>query len=320
MDSQPQSVTKTLQNLFEEFIYECRYSIRRRPETIRGYRAAFDLFNKLIPSLTADSLTPFALAHFCERLQNRARIVGNGEVRQGVKDSTIAAYQLKLTTFFSWLVRNGHLDRNPLDAMPRIVPKYENVKMLRKADVERIRAAIETYSHNLFQLKRDRAMVSVLLFCGLRRGELLGLRVTDVDMEKQILMVRSEASKSKLPRKLPLNGQLLRTLEDYLGERSRKRYYTTPCLFVSLKRDRGLSNQGIVQWVLRLRRLSGVRFHLHQFRHTFASNLAARGINSVQLQKLMGHTDLRMLEAYVRSIDVEDLRSTVSALTFENLA
>src|SRR5215469_10154969 len=146
-------VSKTLENLFDDFIYECRFSGRRRPDTIRGYKAAFDLFNKLMPAITADSLTPFAFSQFCEKLQNRVRVIGNGEIRQGVKDSTIAAYQLKLTTFFNWLVRNG------LDAIPRIVPKYESVKILRKADIERIRAAIEAYSRDLLQLKRDRAMI-----------------------------------------------------------------------------------------------------------------------------------------------------------------
>jgi len=277
------------------------------------------LFSKLVPNLTADALTPYAFAQFCERLQTRVRVVGNREVRQGVKDSTVASYQRKLTTFFGWLVRNGHIERNPLDAMPRIVPKYEGVKMLRKGEVERIRAAIETHSRNLLQLKRDRAMVAVLLLCGLRKGELLGLKITDLDLEKRILVVRSDATKSKLPRKLPLNDQICLILEDYITERRRKSRITTPYLFVSLKRDGGLTVDGITRWVMRIRTSSGVRFHLHQFRHTFASNLAAQGVSAVQLQKLMGHSDLRMLQAYVRSLDAEDLRPAVSTLTFDSL-
>ncbi|HEX3625926.1 MAG TPA: site-specific integrase [Verrucomicrobiae bacterium] len=237
-----------------------------------------------------------------------------------MKDSTIGAYRRKLSAFFGWLARNGHVERNPIDGLPHLVPRYENVKMLRKAQIERIRAAIETSSQSLLQLKRDRAIVAVLLFCGLRRGELLGLKVTDVDMERRILVVRSEATKSKLPRKLPLNDQISLILEDYLAERNKNRRYTTPSLFVSMTRDGGLSVDGIVHWVIRLRRAAGVEFHLHQFRHTFASNLAAQGINSVLLQKLMGHSDLRMLQAYVRSLDAEDLRPALSTLGFDNLA
>jgi site-specific recombinase XerD len=309
-----------LQKLFEDFIHEARFAKRRRPDTVRGYQAAFGMFIKLMPNMTPDSLTPELFSQFCELLQTRARIVGKNIVRQGVKDSTIASYQRKLNTFFVWLEQNGHIVGNPLAHVARVKPRYENIKMLRKDEIDRIRVAIENHTSNLLQMKRDRAMVTVLLFCGLRRGELLGLQVTDLDLEKMTLTVRAEASKSKSPRKLPLNSQTVLSLEDYLHERNKDRRYTTPILFVSTTQDRGLSSAGLKFWVNRLRELSGVRFHLHQFRHTFASNLAAKGVNSVQLQMLMGHSDLRMLQAYVRSLGAEDLRPAVSALSFDNLA
>jgi integrase len=105
-------------------------------------------------------------------------------------------------------------------------------------------------------------------------------------------------------------------LEDYLNQR---KDYKTSQLFVSLNTDKGLSIHGLKHWVYRLRKLSGVRFHLHQFRHTFASNLASKGIGAIQLLKLLGHTDLRMTQVYVRSVNAEDLRPVVNILSFDNL-
>ena len=105
-------------------------------------------------------------------------------------------------------------------------------------------------------------------------------------------------------------------LEDYLEQR---KHLKTPQLFVSLNTDKGISIHGLKHWTLRLRRLSGVRFHLHQFRHTFASNLGAKGIGAIQLLKLLGHSDLRMTQAYIRSITADDLRPVVDGLSFDNL-
>jgi site-specific recombinase XerD len=309
-----------LQKLFEDFIHESRFVKRRRPDTIRGYEAAFGTLNKLMPNMTAESLTPELFSRFCEILQTRVRTVGRDTVKQGVKDSTIAAYQRKLNTFFIWLANNGHIARNPLDHVARVRPRYEDIKMLRRPEIDKIRAAVENHSYNLLQTKRDRAIISVLLFCGLRRGELLGLQVTDLDMERMTLTVRAAASKSKYARKLPLNAQTYLHLEDYLHERNRQRRYTTPSLFVAINQDQGLTSGGLKSWVQRLRDLSRVKFHLHQFRHTFASNLAAKGMNAIQIQKLMGHSDLRMMQAYVRSLGTDDLRPVVAALTFDNLA
>jgi site-specific recombinase XerD len=308
-----------IRSLFDEFIHECKFVKCRRPDTIRGYEATFGVFLKFMPDLTVEAITPETVARFCEILMTRERIVGKNTVRKGVMDSTVAAYQRKLNTFFIWLVTNGHIEKNPLDSVARIKPKYEGVSMLRRGEIERVRAAVENHSYTLLQTKRDRAMISILLFCGLRKGELIGLRVTDVSLERMTLTVRAEPSKSTRGRQLPINPQLYLHLEDYLAERNRAKRYATPALFVSMNRDRGLSSHGLKAWVGRLRRLSRVRFHLHQFRHTFASNLATKGLNAIQLQKLMGHSDLRMLQTYVGSLTVDDLRAGVATLTFDSL-
>ena len=187
----------SLQKLFNDFIHECRFVKRRSPQTILRYEAAFKTLLKLLPDITLESFTQETFARFCEILQTRARITGKDTVQQGVKDSTIASYQGKLNTFFEWLANRGHIAENPMDFVPRIRPKYEDIKMLRKDEIDKIRAAIENYSCDLLQAKRDRAMVSVLLFCGLRKGELLALQVTDLDMDRRTLTVRAASTISR---------------------------------------------------------------------------------------------------------------------------
>jgi integrase/recombinase XerD len=314
MNNQPASPDK-LDELFNQFIRECQYTKRLRPATLNGYKASYVLFRKL-SHVTINSLSTEAMTDFFSVMQTRTRIVGKGIEKTGVKDSTIATYARKLNIFFEWLIREKHIFENPIKNLPKYRPVYDDAKALRKEDIERIRTAIANYSTSLLQKKRDDAMVSTLTFCGIRKGELLGLSVTDINLERRIMTVHGETSKSKRTKTLPINMGLAMDLGDYLEQRKN---YKTPQLFVSLNQDKGLSPDGLVHWVYRLRKLSGVRFHLHQFRHTFASNLAAKGIGAIQLLKLLGHTDLRMTQVYVRSVTSDDLRPVVNGLTFENL-
>ncbi|OGJ54777.1 hypothetical protein A2880_03320 [Candidatus Peribacteria bacterium RIFCSPHIGHO2_01_FULL_49_38] len=308
---------RDIRTLFSEYISECKYTLRRRPETLRGYEAVFSTFVKLCPGVSLDTLTAKTITQFFERLQTRERIVGRDIVAKGVKDSTIGTYSSKLHSFFTWLVGKGLLAQNPLHGVKREYPAYDDSKTLRKKDIERIRTAIENNSRHLLQAKRDRMILSILLFCGVRKGELLGLHVTDVDLERLILTVRRETSKSKHSRKLPINRELRMHIEDYLEERRRHKY-TTPHLIVSLERDSGLTTHGIKHWVDNLKRVSGVKFHLHRFRHAFACAAYTICKDPLAIQLFLGHADLKMTVRYLRSLGVEEFRSTVDSMSFDS--
>src|SRR5579872_6632247 len=92
-----------IEKLFGEFIAECRFSGRKREETIRGYRQAFATFTKIMPGMSIDMLLPATMTTFFQRMNERERLVGKGEKRRGVKKSTIATYRSKLNSFFEWL-------------------------------------------------------------------------------------------------------------------------------------------------------------------------------------------------------------------------
>lgn len=79
-----------------------------------------------------------------------------------------------------------------------------------------------TYT-NLFQKKRDITIFIVLLHCGLRKTELVNLRLIDINLEKRELFVRGETSKSKRSRLIPLNSTVALQLEDYLKIRKEKK-------------------------------------------------------------------------------------------------
>ena len=307
---------KSLNELFNTYIDVCEYTLRRRPATIKSYKDAYKHFTNLIPDVTRpEQLSQEKLNEFFKLLQTRKRIVGKDTIKKGVKDSTIATYWSKLNTFFVWLESVGHIDKNPLKNIQKPKEVYDNKPALKRHEVERLYSGIMLHNPNTLLLKRDTAIVSTLFFTGVRKTELISLQVRDVNLEKNILTIRGETSKSKRTREIPINPTLRVHLKDYLMER---RTYKTEMLFVSLNNDSGLTNHGIKHWVKRMVRISGVKFHLHQMRHTFACNLAKNNIGLPNLQKLMGHTDLRMTERYLRSLGVEHLTDDIMKLSIDN--
>lgn len=310
---------KSLQQSFSDYIYECQYSKVLRPDTIKGYKDVVMCFLKMVPEANDLSrLTPETITKFFKHLHVRKRIVGKNTEKQGVKDSTIKTYGSKLNSFFEWLKDRGEIEENPITKIKLPQPHYDDHQALKKDEISKIMAAIIQNPKNNFLRKRDMLMVSILLYCGLRRGELAGLELRDIDMNKEVLTIRAETSKSRRMRQIPINPLLLMNLQDYLKER-KERECKAGYLLIPDNRDSKFTLHGLKHWVNRLRNLSGIRFHLHQFRHTFACMLVKSGASSAIIQKLMGHTDLRMTERYLRSLGVEDFRKDINKLDLDNL-
>lgn len=308
---------QNLQKLFQVYLEQCQYATRLRPETIRSSREAFRHFTSLVPEviLVRDAI-PESIILFFKRLQIRERSVGKGDKRVGVKDSTIQTYGGRLKTFFKWMVEKGHMSSNPFDEINLPRPRYSDHRALKGEEIKKIMGSVAQYSQNPFLLKRDMAIIGMLTFCGLRRNELLALEIRDIDVWSGLIVVRGETSKSKITRKIPINLHLRLYLSEYLEER-KKRNSKSPYFFLSQNADLPLTHHGLKHWVERLSKLSGVKFHVHRFRHTFATNLAMQDVGVAKIQRLMGHSDIKMTSAYLRSISTENMQEDVNKLSFE---
>jgi len=305
-----------LKQLFDAYLKECEFSSGLRPATIRGYKAVFNLFLSLIPEAhNTQFLTPALILEFFKRLQTRQRLVGKSSCKVGVRNSTIKTYWTKLNSFFEWLKKNDYLEKNPLRQVKKPPePSYEDSKALKDEEVDKIISAIILRVTNPLALRRDIVIISLLFYTGIRRGELIALKVTDLDFGKGLLTVRGETSKSKRTRAIPMHPTLQMHLRDYIAERNRHNFKTELLLVSTNRGDAGLTTNGLKHLEKRLIHLSGVKFHLHRFRHSFATNLARKDVSVIKIQRLLGHKSLSMTERYVRSMIAEDLLEDISKL------
>ncbi len=319
---------KSLKELHQEFMDEKQYSERLRPSTLKGYAESFKLLNKLIPGLSVEDLTRETMNRFFKQLETRKRIVGKGREVNGVRASTTLTYWSKLNTFFEWVVsqkdnkgKPKYIRVNPLLGIRRPQVKYDDRRWLNHQELEKIMTATILNAHwlNNYVRKRNIAIILTLLFTGIRSGELVGLYVSDIDFERRLLTIRGETSKSREHRKVPINPKLWTHLNDYLDAR-KKENKMTPYLFTSSTKDEGFTADGLKSVVKHIVKASGVKFHPHRFRHTFAVNLSLRNIDVYHLKVLMGHQNIDMTTKYLRHFPQTKMREDINTLSLENMA
>src|SRR6266508_3152511 len=145
---------------------------------------------------------------------------------------------------------------------------------------------------------RDHAIAGLMLFSGLRSGEVLGLGVRDVDIGRGWVRVVGKGDKE---RRVPVDREVAGLIQAYLlGERPQTQ---ATALFVVAKgpnRGRPLSAAGLRTIFRYHRQRAGVPAgHPHALRHSFGTALAEAGVDLAVLQALMGHDHVDSAAAYI---------------------
>jgi len=310
--------SQNLKILFEAYLNECQHTKQLRGQTIKGYSEVFSTFQKIMPEvLTTTDLNPSVLNVFYMRLRTRTRYVGKNTPVVGVKTSTIKTYHNKLMVFFKWLEFNRFLENtisNKITKPPN--PEYEDERALSQSNISTIISAIAMNTmDDSFTFKRDILIMSLFIYTGIRRQEMLSLKIQDIKFDEGTIFINGKTSKSKKSRYIPLHPILSNHIKCFLRER-RKIKSLSSSLIISCKKDAPFTHHGLKHWVERYRRLSGVRFHVHQLRHSFACSLARENANIITIMNALGHSNIKTTQGYLRSIRAEESRHFIEKLSF----
>lgn len=199
--------------------------------------------------------------------------------------------------FFRWLTRQNHLPTNPASEID--LPKQPRLQLrepLSQDEVERT-MAIPDVSDRLGV--RDRAMLEVMYSTGVRRGELLNLRLHDVDHQRGTVFVRQ--GKGGKDRFVPIGERALGWVRKYLDD-ARPQLVTDatePHLFLS-RLGRRLSREMLTAKVRAYFTAAGVTKpgSCHLLRHTMATLMLENGADVRFIQELLGHAKLDTTQLY----------------------
>ena len=219
--------------------------------------------------------------------------------------------------FFRFLQREGRVALDPtaglpLPKLPRHVPhplSVDDCHTLMEGDPAPPAGTAQAPRKRRARL-RDRALVELLYGTGIRVGELAGLDVRDVDLQRSEVRVLGKGAKERV---VPLPERAHQALEAWLAERERPGVRAEP-LFIALRprrepEPRRLGVRDVRRVLAKRARAEGLpeRVHPHRLRHSYAPHLLDMGAELREIQELLGHASLSTTQKYT-AVSVEHLR------------
>jgi len=264
--------------------------------TISAYSTDLQKFSRFaaaggiqLESVTRDNIVEFLSSLYRQKLDSR----------------TVARHLVAVRNLFRFALSEEVISVDPTlnlesPKLRKPLPSY-----LRMEDVDRLLNQPDLSTpYGL----RDKAMIELLYSTGLRVSELVGLRVSDVEMRIGCLRCIGKGDKERM---VPVGSKAISAVQQYL-EKSRpvlqrhtgSEARQTQHLFLNRNGTR-LSRIAIWRILMQYGRRAGIRASLspHKLRHSFATHLLERGADLRSVQLMLGHADISTTQIYTHVIE-----------------
>ena len=263
------------------------------PHTLQGYGEDLQEFADFCKQRSingADCFTPGHIRSFLAALSAKhpAR-------------NTILRKIASLRSLAHYLLEQGQITQNPFKLLPS--PKREKLlpKFLTVPETERL---LDSAAEKGRYAARNKALFELIYSSGLRRSEVTGLKIADVDFFNGVVKVLGKGNKERF---VPVTDSALKAIKDYLS--TRKNPQVQEALFLN-KNGTPLTGDGLAYIFKNLAIQSGVarKVSPHSLRHSFATHLLNNGCDLRSLQEMLGHKSLAATQVYTH-VSLEKLKS-----------
>ena len=219
-------------------------------------------------------------------------------VEKEISNRSINRKIASLKAYYKFLQRIGAIESNPL-------AKHKALKTSKKIEVpfseeEMKRALSQIPFENDFEGVRDKLIIELLYATGMRRAEMVGLKMENVDLRNKTLKVLGKRNKERI---VPLLENTINLFRDYLKQReSLDVVFDNEFVFLSKSGNKvyGTLVYRVINGYLSMVS-SKVKRSPHILRHTFATHLLNKGADLNSVKELLGHSSLASTQVYTHN-------------------
>lgn len=257
----------------------------RSENTIKNYVADIKHAAKFVGGTRGDGVSSKPQKAFKEYTQQIQK--------SGLAISTVNRRIQSLKTFFNVLQAKGLCNDNPMDGIKPIkVAKQNETKWLERHQVKAIFEAIDKLPQGEDKRLRDRAIIAVLVNCGLRVQELCDLKMDDLDWKHGLISVVGKGGKF---RKVPFNSATQKAVKRWFQYRD----INTPYVFHT-ERSPQMTPRAVQHLTKKLSdNYLNFTFTVHQLRHTALKNIADTTGKIEIVATVAGHENVNTSKRYI---------------------
>lgn len=284
-------IQPSFDDLLYSFLLDCKHrNLSRR--TIEFYEYSLQQMNKSFME-NNQTLDPCSVS-----LQALQTYFVGPMINKALAPHTINGRLKSCKVFFSFLLKHDYVAVNVAEKLTLLkAPKDTTQDTTHTFTHDQVLQLLRMPNQKTFTGLRDYTIMIVLLETGIRIGELLALRLRDVNLKEREL--RIAPGKHGKVRNVPIQKTCAKVLQSYIAERGTAK---TDTLFISLENEplHIRSIQDRITDYGKTARITGVRVSPHTFRHTMAKMYIRNGGDPFSLQQILGHSSLEMVQTYVR--------------------
>lgn len=282
---------KTLSEQIQQFLQYLQYERRYSNHTLIAYNRDLSQF--------ADFLCN---TYEINRVEDVTHLYIRSWMVEFVNDGVLArSINRKLSclkSFFKFCLKRKYISVNPLAKIIRPKTGKQLPKVVSQKALENLLSRLEAEEKD-FESARDKTIIQLLYLTGIRRSELIELKLSSIDRSQRVLKVIGKGKKERL---IPLTKEMLQALQEYSSIRAENFEVPAPQLFLTSK---GKKMYPKLVYLIVKKNLALVtsieQKSPHVLRHSFATHLSNNGAELNAIKELLGHANLSATQIYTHN-------------------
>lgn len=312
-----------LEIVLEDYMYYCSLKDLRR-QTLKSYEQTLKLLFKYLAEefnvIYLEDIEEEHIKSYIDFSKEKGKYsyvadektvsINRPDLRQDfgkkVSMGTVNSYLRNIKTFFNYCIDNNLLQENPCKRIKNIKCKRNKKEEITSEEFNKI---IKVLDLTLFSEYRDYVIIQLLADTGMRLGETLALKVSDIDLKNKTIFIDGEIAKGRRDRYVFFSDTMKKILQRWINYKDR--YVENELLFVS-NRNNEIINSNFEKLFKKYVKRAKIEKNItpHSLRNNFARRCLLNGMDIYMVSRILGHSDVRITQQAYMDITTEDIRKS----------